>query len=511
MASDLVDAAPPPSSANAHPGVTGVGVEHTTAIRNMDWRVRYSRFLWTSDAAVLTLVVFGAQLGWFGLGNAQVAIREDSRLSPMSYWIFSAGLIALWMWSLALADSRSHRVIGTGSTEYIRIFSVSTRLFGAIAIIAFLLRVDVARGYLLISLPLGIIALLLERWLWRQWLVAKRRSGDYTARVLVIGSAPSIAQIATALHGAPSAGYHIVGACVPGGRVGGVVEGTSIPVLGGIRDMVRALAAVDADTVAVSSTDELPPSSVKRIAWELESGRQHLVLAPSIVDVVGPRIQTRPVAGLPLIHVETPRYSRGQRFLKRTFDIAGALAGILLLGPLMIIVAIIVRLGSAGPALFAQSRVGLNGREFLMLKFRTMVVGADELLPTIQDRRDAGNEVLFKMHDDPRTTQAGRWLRRFSIDELPQLFNVLSGSMSIVGPRPSLPREVQRYADHVHRRFLVKPGITGLWQVSGRSTLSWEESVRLDLSYVENWTLVGDFTIVLKTVRAALLPGRTAS
>ena len=476
-----------------------------------DWRARYARMLWVSDLLTLIAVVFGTQIVWFGLGSAQVSIREDSRLSAVSYWVFSAGLIAAWMWALALVDSRSDRAMGTGSTEYIRIISVSIRLFGIIAILAFLLRVDVARGYLLISLPLGVAALLAERWMWRQWLVVKRGGGEYAARVVLVGSESSVAQIADALRRSPSAGYHVVGACVPGGRFGDALQDSQLPVLGGIGDVRAALTAAGADTVAVTSTDELPPSSVKRIAWELEAGRQHLVLAPSIVDVVGPRIQTRPVAGLPLIHVETPRYSKGQRFAKRTFDILFSLTGLIVLSPVMVAIAMIIRFDSPGPAIFRQTRVGLHGRTFHMFKFRTMVEGAEDMLSTLQDSRDHGNEVLFKMHRDPRVTRVGRVLRRYSLDELPQLLNVLRGTMSLVGPRPSLPHELAHYADHVHRRFMVNPGITGLWQVSGRSTLSWEESVRLDLSYVENWTLIGDLTIVLKTLRAALLPGRTTA
>ncbi len=475
------------------------------------WRAAYSRLLWISDLAVLALVVFGAQVTWFGLGNADVAIREDSRLSVFSYWVFSAGLIIVWMWSLSLIDSRSDRVIGTGSTEYIRVISVSIRLFGILAILAFLLRVDLARGYLLISLPLGVGMLLLERWVWRQWLIARRQRGEFSARVILVGSAVSVAQIDQALRRAPSAGYHVVGACVPRASKGGTVDGTTIPLLGGLDSIATALAETGADTVAVMSTDELPPSIVKRISWSLEAGRQHLVLAPSIVDVAGPRIQTRPVAGLPLIHVETPRYSKGQLFAKRTTELLVAAGGLIIFSPVIAAIAIAIRTSTGGPAIFAQTRVGLDGREFRLYKFRTMVENAEELLTTLDLQGTSGNEVLFKMHDDPRVTRIGRVLRRYSVDEVPQLFNVLNGTMSLVGPRPPLPREVERYADHVHRRFLVKPGITGLWQVSGRSRLSWEESVRLDLSYVENWTLVGDFLIVLKTLRAALAPDGSAT
>jgi exopolysaccharide biosynthesis polyprenyl glycosylphosphotransferase len=219
----------------------------------------------------------------------------------------------------------------------------------------------------------------------------------------------------------------------------------------------------------------------------------------------------RPVSGLPLIHVETPRFTKGQLFVKRTLDLSASILGVILISPLLAALAITVRLTSQGPVFFRQTRVGLRGKEFTMIKFRSMVTNAEDLLEQLErQQRDAGNEVLFKMKNDPRITPVGRIMRKFSLDELPQLFNVIGGSMSLVGPRPPLPKEVAQYADHVHRRFLAKPGITGLWQVSGRSSLSWDDSVRLDLSYVENWTFVGDIVILLKTARAALAPGETA-
>lgn len=483
----------------------------TTVLPPDRWRQRLARRIWLSDLLVLVWVVYGTQIAWFGLGNAAVTMREDHRLTDVSYWAFSAVLVVLWMWALSLIDSRNERVIGTGSTEFVRVVDASIRLFGVIAIAAFLLRVDVARGFLLISLPLGVLVLLFERWLWRQWLVSKRLLGEYSARVLLVGSETSVAQIARELERAPRAGYRVVGACVPSGRVAATIEGTDIPIMGSVDNVERAMAATRADTVAVTSTDELPPDKVKQISWGLEAGRQHLVLAPSIVDIAGPRIHMRPVSGLPLIHVETPRFSRGQRFAKRTTDLTASVLGTILISPILAFLALSVRLTSQGPVFFRQTRIGLRGEEFTMIKFRSMVVNAEDLLENLErNAHDPGNEVLFKMKNDPRVTPVGRFMRKFSLDELPQLFNVIGGSMSLVGPRPPLPKEVAQYADHVHRRFLVKPGITGLWQVSGRSSLSWEESVRLDLSYVENWSLVGDVAILAKTAKAALAPGETA-
>jgi exopolysaccharide biosynthesis polyprenyl glycosylphosphotransferase len=476
-----------------------------------NWRQRYARRTWLTDLLSLVWVVYGTQIAWFGLGNAEVAMRADSRISDLSYWTFSAGLVVAWMWALSLSDSRSHRFMGSGNTEYVRIVDASFRLFGLIAIGAFLFRIDVARGFLLISLPAGVLVLLAVRWLWRQWLISQRARGGYSARVLLVGSEASVAEIARELARTPHAGYRVVGACVPSGRIASTIEGTAIPIMGRVNAVERAIAATGADTVAVTSTDELPPQKVKQISWGLEAGKQHLVLAPSIIDVAGPRIHMRPVAGLPLIHVETPRFSRGQRVAKRAADVLLAGVVVVLISPLLLFLAMTIRLSSEGPVLFRQTRVGLGGREFTMLKFRSMVTNAEDLLDDLQRReRDAGNEILFKMKNDPRVTPVGRTMRKFSLDELPQLFIVLGGSMSLVGPRPSLPKEVAQYADHVHRRFLVKPGITGLWQVSGRSTLSWEDTVRLDLSYVENWSLIGDLGILAKTAKAALAPGETA-
>jgi exopolysaccharide biosynthesis polyprenyl glycosylphosphotransferase len=480
-----------------------------------DWRRRYQRRLQITDFLALVWVVFGTQIAWFGLGNAQLAILQDTRLSDVSYWLFSAGLVLVWMGALSWSDSRSYRVIGTGASEYVRVADSSLRLFGGIAILAFLTRTEVARGFLLISLPLGVLVLLLTRWLWRQWLVAKRETGAFSARVLLVGSVASVAQIARELQRNPSAGYHVVGACTPSGTVGGTVPGTQIPMMGSVNAVERAMQFTGADTVAVTSTDELPPDKVKQISWNLQAGRQHLVLAPSIVDIAGPRLHTRPVAGLPLIHIETPRFSKGQLFLKRFVDLTGSVIGVVLLSPVLAFLAMSIRLSSDGPVLFRQARIGRGGREFTMVKFRSMVTNAEELLENLQRDRvaqgiDSGNEILFKMKNDPRVTPTGRIMRKFSLDELPQLFNVIGGSMSLVGPRPPLPSEVAQYATHVHRRFLVKPGITGLWQVSGRSSLSWEDTVRLDLSYVENWSLLGDIAIIAKTAKAAVAPGETA-
>ncbi|WP_318183217.1 sugar transferase [Microbacterium caowuchunii] len=476
----------------------------------MDWRRSYQRRLWITDLLALIWVVYGTQIAWFGLGNAQISILQDSRLSDISYWVFSAALILAWLAALSWNDSRSYRVIGTGTTEYVRVADASLRVFGTVAILAFLFKIELARGFLLISLPAGILVLLLTRWLWRQWLVAKRYEGEYCARVLLVGTAESVAQIDRELRRHPRAGYLVVGACIPGESDGGSVPGTRIPIVGSVDTVGPAMRATDADTVAVTSTDELPADRVREISWGLHAGREHLIVAPNIVDVAGPRLHTRPIAGLPLIHVETPRFSTGQLLLKRAFDIVLTTLLVILLSPLFLAVAIAVKASSPGPVFYQQERIGRLGRPFSVIKFRSMRTGADAELTALLAQQGTTETPLFKITNDPRITPVGHVIRKYSLDELPQLFNVLTGSMSLVGPRPQIAAEVALYSTHARRRLLARPGITGLWQVSGRSALDWEEAVRLDLYYVENWSLVGDMAILAKTARAVLVPGDTA-
>jgi exopolysaccharide biosynthesis polyprenyl glycosylphosphotransferase len=275
-----------------------------------------------------------------------------------------------------------------------------------------------------------------------------------------------------------------------------------VPVVGEVGDAARLVEPLRADTVMVTGSDLVTPRTVKHLAWDLEPWGADLVLAPALTDVAGPRIRTRPVAGLPLLHVEAPGYSGPQHVLKRTFDVVGALVLIAVLTVPLVATAIAIRTTSRGPVLFRQERVGLCGEPFTVLKFRSMVVGAESRLEEVLGEGNVG--VFYKARSDPRVTKVGAFLRRYSIDELPQLFNVLGGSMSLVGPRPQVALEVDQYDAEIGRRLLVKPGLTGLWQVSGRNDLTLEESVRLDLFYVENWTMAGDLLILLRTLRAVV-------
>ncbi|WP_105034943.1 sugar transferase [Cryobacterium aureum] len=468
-----------------------------------DWHDIYSARLTFTDFLVLIWVVFGVQIAWFGFDRANLAVRSSDL--AVSYTVVSVVLIAAWMAVLSLYGTRNDRVLGTGFDEYKLIAGASIRLFGLLAIVAYLFKIDVARGYILLAFPLGIVVLMLSRWMWRQWLVAQRARGQFSSRVILIGAQESSARVAAELRTRLGAGYLVVGACVTSGEASDYLPGTSIPIIGDIDDVHTALDSFDADTVIITSSDDISPTRMRELSWSLEPGRHHLIMVPRLIDVGGPRIHTRPVAGLPLIHVETPRYEGHTLFTKRAFDIVISTLLIVALSPALAAIALAVRFSGPGPVLFSQKRVGHNGHLFKMFKFRSMVADAEARLAALQDTpRVVGNTVMFKMQNDPRVTPAGRFLRRFSLDELPQLFNVLAGTMSLVGPRPPLETEVSEYELHVHRRFLVKPGVTGLWQVSGRSNLTWDETVRLDLYYVENWSLVGDLVILWRTTKAVL-------
>jgi exopolysaccharide biosynthesis polyprenyl glycosylphosphotransferase len=348
----------------------------------------------------------------------------------------------------------------------------------------------------------------LNHYLARQWLSARRIGGLCSQRVLIVGLEHQVADLVRHLRRAGYAGLSVVGACVAGGIEKVDVDGVPVQVVGSPTEVVEALNETRAHVVAVADHESLSRGGLRRLGWQLEGTGVDLLVAPSVIDVAGPRIAVRPVAGLPLLHVEEPHLTGITRVAKRACEQITAALVLLVLSPLLLAIAVAVRVTSRGPALFTQVRIGQGGNPFTLYKFRTMRTTAEDELIDLTDRNDVDGP-LFKMRDDPRRTRVGRWLRRFSLDELPQLGNVLAGHMSIVGPRPPLPSEAEKYSAEVRRRLLVKPGITGLWQVSGRSDLAWPEATRLDLYYVENWSPGLDLVILAKTV-SAVLRGRGA-
>lgn len=468
--------------------------------RTLDWRLKYSRRIAVVDAAVIIWAVAGAYIIRFGLETEQPASDGDS----VYVWISGALVIGWWL-MLAAWNSRQSHILGAGTEEYKRVAAASLWLFGLVAIFSYVSRIDTARGYVGVALPAGLLGLLLARWLMRQHLSVDRQNGSSMSRLMLIGGASAVAHLSSSLARAKHAGYLPIAAYIPGTVHTEPNEPVSgLPILGHAPSASAIMAAIDvceADAVAVSAGVQLHPQTLRHLGWELAARNVGLIMAPALTDIAGPRIHTQQVAGLPLIHVTTPTLEGGQRVAKRLFDVVVSGLLIVAAAPLMAVIAIVVKADSRGPALFRQERVGIEGRTFKMLKFRSMVIDAEARLADLEHRNE-GHGVLFKIKNDPRVTRVGGFLRKLSLDELPQLFNIFGGSMSLVGPRPPLAREVAEYEHDVRRRLLVKPGLTGLWQVSGRSNLSWQDSVRLDLYYVENWSLAGDFVILLRTVRA---------
>lgn len=470
--------------------------------RGPRWARAYRRRLLVTDTLVIAAVLLAAMWLRFGSTHAQIGgASATDPLSTTSYATFSIGLFMGWMLLMQVMETRSTSVLGTGPEEYKRVAVAVFRVFSVVAIGAYLLRAEVARGFLALAFPLGLVALVGSRWLWRRWLLSKRSQGRFLSPVILVGDALHVVPNLLSLTRSPSSGYRVAGVCVPDVD-SRHFEGLA-PVLGRPDCAAEVALRHRVDGVIISSTASSGPALVKRIAWGIEGADIDLMVSSALTDVAGPRIHSRPVEGLPLIHVEEPRFEGGARVVKGLFERSVALVGLTLLSPLFLVIAVLVKRSSRGPVFYRQTRVGLRGQHFTMFKFRSMVDGADAKVADLS-KLDEGNGVLFKLRHDPRVTPVGSFLRRWSLDELPQLINVLNGSMALVGPRPPLPREVEKYAQHVHRRLLVKPGITGLWQVSGRSDLSWDESVRLDLSYVENWTFVGDLQILWRTARAVL-------
>lgn len=406
----------------------------------------------------------------------------------------------VWVGVLYLGRCYEHRFLGEGADEFGRVFESAVRVLATLAVVLFATSWDMARGYAMIVLPLATVGSLLVHLAGRALLRRAERQGVAHQRVLIIGTERATAEMVRNL-GRAEASFQIVGALVDRSR-SEHIEG--VPVVGRTADASEVVSRLDVDAVAIAAWSTFSQHELRKFAWELEGSDIDVLVTPNLTDVSGPRISVRPVGGLPLLHVEQPEFTGVRRILKGAFDRGLALLALLLLWPLLLLIGLAVRLDSTGPALFRQTRVGRGGREFSMLKFRSMTVDAEQRLAEVRTENVHDEGPLFKAPDDARVTRFGGVLRRTSIDELPQLWNVVRGTMSLVGPRPPLPREVAAYEDDAQRRLLVKPGLTGLWQISGRSDLSWEDSVRLDLYYVENWNLFLDLSILARTLRAVI-------
>ncbi|MCU1693569.1 MAG: UDP-phosphate galactose phosphotransferase [Frankiales bacterium] len=462
------------------------------AVSGPAWRVGYARALMAADALVLVLATL-----------LSLALHPGTVL--LDTWTLGAVAVTVpgWLAVLALGRCYEHRFLGHGTEETSRVLRSSGRLGMVVGAACFAVQVPLSRGYLVALLPAGTVGLLGVRVLARAVLRRRRAQGQLRTRVLLAGDAGAAATLALRLSGGGE--YDVVGACVPGGAAGHVL---GVPVLGGLTTLLPAVREAGADAVALLGGPALHTDALLRLSVELEGTGVELLIASALPGLAGSRVSVRQMAGEPLLHLDAPELGGARRVVKAVFDRSVAAVLLLLGAPLLLGLALTVRFSSRGPALFRQERVGRDGQRFRLYKFRTMHVDAEARLAELVPANESDGR-LFKMRQDPRVTRVGRPLRKYSLDELPQLLNVLRGQMSLVGPRPPLPAEVAGYAPNEHRRLLVKPGMTGLWQVSGRSELSWAETVRLDVQYVETWSLALDLTLLARTV-GTVLRGRGA-
>ena len=451
-------------------------------------------YLWRAAVGDVTCAVLAGVLA--------IQARFVSQGSqPAAYLAFTCAIPLLWAAAIALAGGYDPRFIGVGSDEFRRILNAGVSLTAIVAIVSYAFKLNVARGYVALAMPSATLLDLVMRYWLRKHLHRMRDAGQCLRRVVVVGHAPAAAELAAMLRRSNYHGMSIVGACLAGASRPAKIA--DVPVFGGLDSVSAAVDRFGADTVAVLACPEMNGIRLRELGWALEETGTELCVASALLDVAGPRTTIRPIAGLPLLHVEQAELGGAKRLIKGVFDRLIAGLGLLMLSPAFAVIALAIGASDRGPVFFRQKRVGKDGQTFWLWKFRTMVVDAEERRAPLAALNE-GAGVLFKMRRDPRVTKVGRWLRRWSLDELPQLINVVTGEMSLVGPRPALPQETARYGDHMQRRLKVPPGITGLWQVSGRSDLPWEEAERLDVRYVENWSVALDLQILWKTCAAVI-------
>ena len=455
-----------------------------------------SLLLVLADAAAIALAAYLAL-------SLRVALTVFAEAADVVALVAPLGgaLVVAWLVTIALFGGYSPRQVGTGMTEYRRVMRASFALAALVGIVAYLTQYPLSRGFFFLFFGLGIPLLSLERFLVRRLIHRARVRGTLQTTVLIAGDLDHIEDVATVLRRERWLGYSIVGALAADSADGETPSG--IPVLGTPDDASDAVLATGAEGVIFAEGSFRRGRDFNLLARTLEGTHAQLIVVPALTDISAQRMDVRPVAGIPLVHIDRPRAHAAAHWRKRVFDIVGSALLLVVGSPILLAVALAIKINDGGPILFAQQRAGIKGEPFRFFKFRSMVVDAEARLAELAAQNESDG-VLFKMSDDPRITLVGRFIRRYSLDELPQLVNVLRGDMSLIGPRPALLHEVSRYETHVLRRLDVRPGMTGLWQVSGRSDLSWEDTVRLDLYYVDNWSMFQDLAILGRTFNAVV-------
>jgi exopolysaccharide biosynthesis polyprenyl glycosylphosphotransferase len=477
---------------NADPGLLNLNPRNKRAsVRKSRWvRGLRSRVCFTD-----TLVVLGACVGGW-IVQRMTADTDAGTLRA------AAILTLVWLVLLSALRSREVDVLGTGTVEIRRVVQATCLAFGIVALVRLIVGREGDRTLLLTAFCIGMAELLVVRWAWRNWLRTRRVHGECVSRTLVVGRSEDVGRVMAVLQEAHGHPYRIVGTSTTEAtaQTAGAAQ-TARPTSNDGWDaagVARTAAQLGADTIIVAGEHPNTTDFVQNLYWSLEGRAARLVLAPSAGQVLGSKAALHPVHGLPLLTLDVPTYRGGRHVYKRALDLVTSVMALCAIAVVTPFIALAIKLDSRGPVFFAQQRVGRDGTVFRMYKFRTMVTTAQADLELLKELNE-GAGPLFKLKHDPRVTRVGRVLRKLSLDELPQFWNVLRGDMSVVGPRPPLPHEAMDYDGRIARRLYMKPGITGPWQVGGRSDLSWEESVRLDLGYVENWSVAKDLRIMLRT------------
>ncbi|MGH3620720.1 MAG: sugar transferase [Sciscionella sp.] len=457
------------------------------------WERRYRTSVIASDVLATVLTVSGGAAVRTHLG-APSGRAVGMMIVTAAVVLITLPLTRAWhQWVLG-EGAEEFRTLGRGLLFAAVVLAVGGFAVGALQVRAW--TFFVVPSIAALAFPL--------RYALRQLLHRARRRGRCLLPVMAAGNQETVRDLIMRTRREPHVGWKVEAACTPnglGGPEGGDVDG--VPVVGTLDDIADHVRHGGYRVVAVTADANWSPRRLQQLAWDLERTSADMVVAPVLMEVAGPRLHVSGVLGMPLLRVSAPVFTGGRRIVKAVVDRVASASLLALLSPLMLVVAVAIKLGDGGTVFYRQHRIGRDGRSFTMWKFRTMAVGAHGMRSDLVDANE-GSGPLFKLRTDPRVTRLGALLRRYSLDEMPQLMNVFTGAMSLVGPRPPLPEETETYGPDVRRRLLVKPGLTGLWQVSGRSDLSWAEAIRLDLRYVENWSLALDAVILWKTLRAVI-------
>lgn len=454
------------------------------------WRYRWGMVRAGTDAALLLVAASVSRRL-----RAHIAIGADPEGASRDLQLLDViWLVPVWLLVLVLQGAYSMRRT-QGAAEQQRVLLLATVVaLGLAGTFIYLVDGALRRSVFVVTFAVGYLLLALARPLLDRMLTLLRRRGWGVQRAVLLGNDQHLDEALAAFRRAPRLGFVFLG------TLGGRTSVADLPELGTADDVRATCLELDADTVVLTG-GAAGSDDLRSVAWTLQGTGVEVILLPDLIDVASPRLRLVADAGIPRVLLSEPRFDRPSQVVKRAADLFGAVVLLVLTVPILALATVAILREDRGPVFFRQTRVGRDGREFECLKLRTMRIGADSMEPELRHGHDGAQ---WKLRGDPRVTRCGRWLRAWSVDELPQLLNVVRGDMSLVGPRPQQLYEVQTYSPEQARRLLVRPGMTGLWQVSGRSDLSLEESVRLDHYYVENWSLAIDVVILARTASAVL-------